>query len=78
MATMTNGEYTRVACRGIAAGSLCILDSTLEQFRMNAETAGIKVNERVLEIKKLLREFSNEIATESWNDYRKRNEGREE
>ena len=67
---MTEAEYQKVACRGIATGCLVAIDFPLEQFRINAELAGLQVNHRVFRIKKMLQEFAEEITSDSWADKR--------
>lgn len=61
-------DYDRVACRGIAAGTLSVLLKTLDEFRTNAESAGIHVNEDVVEIKKRLDRIGTDIYRASWDD----------
>lgn len=65
---MTEAEYTRVACRGIAAGHLSTIETVLEDFRFNAESAGIRVNERIIWIKTSLKEIGQEIYNASAED----------
>lgn len=65
---MTEAEYTRVASRGAASGSLHALYKCVDEFRWNAEAAGISVNTRVIGIKQWLDEFSREIQQASFQD----------
>lgn len=67
---MDESDYTRIACRGIAAGSLEVMVRTLDEFRFNAESAGIRVNEDVLKIKGYLDRFGQDIYQASWADRR--------
>lgn len=65
---MKQVEYGRVMSRGVAIGNLGVLVKTVDEFRFAAELAGIKVNEKVVIIKALLDEFSEEIRQASLED----------
>lgn len=66
--TLKGSDYERIACRGIAAGQLEIIQKALSSMRLNAESAGVHVNERVNQVTDILDEIARDFYAESWAD----------